>query len=76
MNRPILDPESALWQHIAAQDQVEAEIARCDREIAEMLVQPEGAPAWLTTLGIEDWKMERRIIERSALADRCTHQPG
>ena len=31
---------------------IESAIARCDREIAEMLNQDPGAPAYLTTLGI------------------------
>jgi len=39
------------------------EIARCDREIAEMLAQPPTSPAYLTTLGIEDWRWEKRLLE-------------
>ena len=38
--------------------QIAQEIARCDREIAEMLAQSPVAPAYLTTLGIEDWRHE------------------
>jgi hypothetical protein len=37
-------------------------IARCDREIAAMYAQPPIQPAWLTTLGIEDWEAEKRLI--------------
>ena len=43
--------------------QIVREIERCDREIEEMLDQPPVAPAWLTTLGIEDWQWEKRILE-------------
>lgn len=42
------------------------EIARCDREIRAMETQPVGQPAYLTTLGIEDWKAEKRILQRNA----------
>jgi len=38
-----------------------AALARCDREIAEMSVR-EDCPAWLVTLGVEDWEMEKRLI--------------
>jgi hypothetical protein len=41
-----------------------AEIARCDREIAEMETQEPVKPAYLTTMGIEDWRAERRLLER------------
>jgi len=44
--------------------QLAREIARCDREIAEMEAQPLAAPAILTTMGIEDWRWERRELER------------
>lgn len=37
------------------------EILRCDREIAEALKQF-SAPAWLVTLGVEDWEAEKRLI--------------
>jgi hypothetical protein len=40
------------------------EIERCDRQIAEYEAQPIGAPAYLTTLGIEDWRGEKRILEK------------
>ena len=39
------------------------DLARCDWEIAEASAHTE-APAWLVTLGIEDWKREREWIER------------
>jgi len=39
------------------------EIARCDREIAEAGRQAD-APAYLVTLGIEDWQWERRALEK------------
>src|ERR1017187_1938027 len=42
------------------------ELARCDREIAEILSRPDVtsgiAPAYLVTLGIEDWLAEKRLI--------------
>lgn len=46
------------------------QIARCNAEIEAMLRQPEGPPAWLTTLGIEDWRAEKRLIraEQKAMA--------
>lgn len=44
------------------------QIARCDLEIAAMESQPEVAPAYLTTLGIEDWRGEKRILERMLIA--------
>ena|SRR5215471_18746429 len=40
-----------------------AEIERCDREIAEIEARPPGSPAYLTTLGIEDWRWEKRLLE-------------
>jgi len=48
------------------QDEIAREIARCDAEIAAMEQQPPGAPAYLTTLGIEDWRREKQMIEREA----------
>lgn len=42
------------------------ELARCDAEIAAMRAQPEIAPAWRVTLGIEDWESERSAILREA----------
>ena len=41
-------------------------LARCDAEIREIQERPDVvaglAPAWLVTLGIEDWKRERELI--------------
>ena len=45
------------------QDEIRVEIARCDREIAAMESQDPVKPAYLTTMGIEDWRKERRILE-------------
>lgn len=42
------------------------EIARCDAEIAAMEQQEPVKPAYLVTLGIEDWRAEKRLIEREA----------
>lgn len=36
-------------------------IERCDREIAEAETQTD-APAYLVTLGIEDWEREKRRL--------------
>jgi hypothetical protein len=43
-------------------DEIAREIARCDREIAAMEAQEPVGPAYLTTLGIEDWRWERRKL--------------
>ena len=45
------------------------DFARRDREIAEASQQME-APAWLVTLGVEDWKREREWIERERASTR------
>lgn len=37
------------------------DLARCDREIAEASAQMD-APAWLVTLGVEDWEAEKRLL--------------
>lgn len=44
------------------------EIARCDAEIAEMSHDATSGnyPAWLVTLGIEDWRAEKRLLESGA----------
>ena len=42
--------------------ELDREIALCDREIGAMESQPPGAPAYLTTLGIEDWKREKLLV--------------
>lgn len=43
------------------------ELARVDRELAEIAARADIAagqvPAFLVTLGVEDWEMERRLIE-------------
>ena len=43
-----------------------AHLDRCDREIAEICnrvdVASGRAPAWLVTLGIEDWECEKRLL--------------
>lgn len=46
-------------------DECAREIARCDAEIAAA-EQQQNAPAYLVTLGIEDWRAEKRLIEREA----------
>jgi hypothetical protein len=40
-----------------------AEERRCAREISAMEAQTDAA-AWLTTLGIEDWRAEMRLLRR------------
>lgn len=49
-----------------ASSRLEAELARCDREIAAILERPDvragTVPAWLVVLGIEDWEAEKRLI--------------
>jgi hypothetical protein len=37
-------------------------IDRCHREQSEIRAMGEDKPAWLTTLGLEDWEMEKRFI--------------
>ena len=46
-----------------------AEIARCDREIAAMLADQnrDTQPAYLTTMGFEDWEAEKRIAQGGRL---------
>jgi hypothetical protein len=40
------------------------QIARCDREIAEIAARdPEAQPAYLTVLGINDWEHEKRLLQ-------------
>ena len=51
-------------------DELAREIARCDAEIAAMEQQEPTVPAYLTTLGIEDWRGEKRLIEREASGDK------
>ncbi len=44
------------------------DLARCDQEIAEILARPDviagRAPAWLVVFGVNDWTVERDLIER------------
>jgi hypothetical protein len=46
---------------------INEELARCDREIAEIENRPDvlagEAPTWLVHLGVSDWEMEKRMIE-------------
>lgn len=44
-----------------------AELARCEAEQRDMLAQPECVPAWLVTLGIEDWEAEKFMILMEAI---------
>lgn len=41
------------------------DLARCDREQAEIQARPDlaTAPAYLVALGMEDWEYEQRLIE-------------
>jgi hypothetical protein len=50
-------------------DELAREIARCDAEIAAMEQQEPTVPAYLTTLGIEDWQGEKRLLLREASGD-------
>lgn len=47
-------------------EELERELARCDREIEEYRNQPGGEKkkAYLTTMGILDWEYEKRILLR------------
>ena len=42
------------------------DLARCDREIREIGERADvvagKAPAWLVTLGVEDWEAEKRLL--------------
>jgi len=44
-----------------------AELRRCEEEISTMRAQGHDAPAWLVTLGIEDWEAEKRLVLLDAL---------
>ena len=48
------------------------DLARCDQEIAEILARPDviagRAPAWLVVFGVNDWTVERDLIEREFAA--------
>jgi hypothetical protein len=41
------------------------DLARCDREIEEIEERPANypAPAYLSAMGVNDWRVERRLIE-------------
>jgi len=41
---------------------LQEKLERCDREIAAMNAQPPVQPAWLVTLGVEDWEAEKRFL--------------
>lgn len=49
---------------------LEEQLARCDREIDAILSRPDvldgETPAWLVTLGIEDWEEEKRLLKARA----------
>jgi hypothetical protein len=53
---------------------LQASLARCDREIEEILNRPDVkagiAPAWLVTLGIADWETEKVLILRESSLHR------
>lgn len=46
------------------------DLERCDQEIAEIVNRPDvvsgNCPAWLVALGVNDWTVERRLIELAA----------
>ncbi len=46
------------------------QLARCDAEIAAMELQRD-APAWLVTLGVTDWQMEKSFILAQMLAQNA-----
>lgn len=50
------------------------DLARCDREIAEIENRPDflTAPAWLLTMGMMDWETEKYLI----LNERTSQQNG
>lgn len=48
---------------------IDREIARCDDEIARMEAQDGNAPAYLVTMGVEDWRRERRMLEELSRAN-------
>lgn len=52
---------------------VQDDLARCDREIAEIRNRPDvldgSTPAWLATLGILDWEYEKRLVADEALRE-------
>ncbi|HXI39237.1 MAG TPA: hypothetical protein VNH83_04630 [Bryobacteraceae bacterium] len=42
------------------------EVERCDREISDAAGQTD-KPAYLVTLGIEDWECEKRLIKAGGI---------
>lgn len=51
----------------------DAELARCNREIAEIRNRPDvvagETPAWLVVLGETDWEQEAEVITNPAYMD-------
>jgi hypothetical protein len=45
------------------------QIARCEREIAEIRDRKDECAAYLTVLGLNDWEYEKRLLLRE-LAER------
>jgi hypothetical protein len=54
--------------------EVLAQLARCDQEIAEIQAREDVlsglVPAWLVTLGVEDWEAEARELRKQLNANR------
>jgi hypothetical protein len=71
----LADPGCTAEERAAAVAALEREIARCDAEIAAMYTQEPVKPAYLTTLGIQDWEGEKRILQ-SIAAIRSTEVPS
>jgi hypothetical protein len=50
------------------------ELARCDREILELETRPDNVaglvPAFIVTMGVEDWRAEKRRLLREHLQER------
>lgn len=47
----------------------EDSVARCDREIAEILAYEGECRAWLLVLALEDWEAEKRLLLQQAGKD-------
>ena len=57
-------------------DDIAREIARCDDEIARMEAQDGNAPAYLVTLGIEDWRREIKfLVEELKMSAAVAREP-
>ena len=57
----------------------EEEIARCEREIAEIGNRPGPDQAYLTVLGAQDWEHEKRLLLSSRKQEGpppCESGPG